>query len=170
MSDLNRYELVGGRLVMTPPTGWAHGRLEIVVASVLNQHVCRHRLGLVFGASTGYDLPSGDTLQPDVTFVSAERFAAQPPSRPDEFLRIIPNLVVEVWSPSTAKRDRTEKKALYEKNGVDEYWIVDGRHRALTVFSLGPRGYDPGRTVIAGNLRSRVLPKLRVSVIQLFEP
>ena len=83
---------------------------------------------------------------------------------------MVPNLVVEILSPATAKRDRTEKKALYEANGVDEYWIVNGRHRTVTVFSLGPHGYDAGRTVMAGALRSRVLPRLRVPMAKLFEP
>jgi len=169
MSDINRYELVSGRIVMTPPAGWTHASIENQIAALLGEHVSRHGLGIVFGSSLGYDLPSGDTLEPDASYVSAERFAAQPPSRPDEFLRIVPNLVVEILSPGSAKRDRLEKKALYEANGVDEYWIVNGRHRAVTVFSHGPHGYDAGRTVIVGSLRSGVLPKLRVPVAKLFE-
>jgi len=169
MSDINRYELVSGRIVMTPPAGWTHASIESKIAALLGEHVRRHKLGIVFGSTLGYDLPSGDTLEPDASYVSAERFAAQPPNRPDEFLRIVPNLVVEILSPGSAKRDRLEKKALYEANGVDEYWIVDGRHRAVTLFSLGPNGYDAGRTVIAGSLRSAVLPKLRVPVAKLFE-
>jgi Uma2 family endonuclease len=168
-SEINHYELVGGRIVMTPPTGWIHRSIEGRVVSQRDQHVSRHRLGIVFGSSTGYNLPSGDTLEPDASYVSAERFAAHPPTRHEEFLRVVPNLVVEILSPATAKRDRTEKKALYEENGVEEYWIVDGRHRAVTVFSLGSSGYDAGRTVIAGSLRSVVLPKLRVPIAQLFE-
>ena len=169
MSDIHRYELVAGRIVMTPPAGWTHASVENRIAVFLGEHVRRHKLGLVFGSSLGYDLPSGDTLEPDASYVSAERFAAQPPSRPDEFLRIVPNLVVEVLSPGSAKRDRTEKKSLYAANGVDEYWIVNGRHRTVTVFSLGPHGYDAGRTVMAGALRSRALPRLRVPIARLFE-
>jgi len=168
-SDFNHYELVHGRIVMTPPAGWLHGSIEGRVVSLLDQHVSRHRLGIVFGSSTGYNLPSGDTLEPDASYVATGRFAAHPPTRPEEFLRLVPNLVVEILSPGSAKRDRLEKKALYEANGVDEYWIVDGRHRAVTLFSLGPNGYDAGRTVIAGSLRSAVLPKLRVPVAKLFE-
>jgi len=169
LSDLHRYELVGGRLVMTPPAGWLHASVGHRIGVFLGEHVRRHKLGIVFDSSVGYDLPSGDTLEPDVSFVSHERFDATPPARPDDFLRAVPNLVVEVLSPSTAQRDRTEKKALYEQHGVDEYWIVDGHDRAVTVFSLGPHGFDGGRTIIAGTVRSRVLPKLRVPVVKLFE-
>jgi Uma2 family endonuclease len=169
-SDINHYELVGGRIVMTPPAGWLHESIEGRVVALLGQHVSHHRFGIVFGSSAGYNLPSGDTLEPDASYVSTERFAAHPPARPEEFLRAVPSLVVEILSPATAKRDRTEKKAVYELNGVEEYWIVDGRHRAVTVFSIGSNRYDAGRTVIAGSLRSRVLPRLRVPVAKLFEP
>lgn len=169
MSDVNHYELVRGHIVMTPPAGWTHSGLAVRIVALLDAHVRRHRLGRVFESSLGYILPSGDVLEPDASFVSTRRFEANRPSRPNEYLRAIPNLVVEILSPGTAVRDRGEKKDLYEQGGVDEYWIVDSDHRAVTVFSAGARGYGGGRTAIAGALRSRVLPKLRVSVAKLFQ-
>lgn len=168
MSDVNHYELVRGRIVMSPPAGWTHASLGALIVGLLGAHVRRHRLGKVFDASLGYVLPSGDVLEPDASFVSARRFEANRPSRSNEYLRAVPNLVVEILSPGTAVRDRGEKRELYEQNGVDEYWIVDSDHRAVTVFTAGPRGYGAGRTAIGGALRSRVLPKLRVSVAALF--
>jgi Uma2 family endonuclease len=167
-ADINHYELLNGRIVMTPPAGWTHGQLDARLTSLLDEHVRRHALGIVFGSSTGYDLPSGDTVEPDVSFVSRERFTATPPTRPDEFLRLVPNLVVEILSPATAKRDRTEKKEIYERNGVAEYWIVDPRAKTLSVFHLTEGRYGEGRSHASGTVRSRVLPKLRLSVANLF--
>src|SRR5215467_2311303 len=92
-ADINRYELIEGRIVMIPPAGWAHSRVASVLGFLISQHVRGHRLGMVFESSAGYDLPSGDTVEPDLSFVSTERFAARPPSRPDEFLRVVPNVV-----------------------------------------------------------------------------
>lgn len=100
--------------------------------------------------------------------MTAERFAAQPPTRPDEFLRVVPNLAVEILSSSTAKRDQTEKKDIYARNGVEEYWIVDPRRKVVTIFHLGGRGYEAGRSFATGTLQSKVLPKLRVAVEKLF--
>ena len=54
-----------------------------------------------------------------------------------EFLRTVPTLVVEILSHSTARRDRTKKKAVYARNGVAEYWIVDPDARSVTVHVLG---------------------------------
>lgn len=167
-SDINRYELIDGRIVMTPPAGHAHASIEAAIVQLLREHVVAHALGTVFGSSAGYDLPSHETLEPDASFVSTERMAAGPRVGPDEFLRVVPNLVVEILSPSTAKRDRTEKKDIYERNGVDEYWIVDPHGRSVTVFQLSERRYDEGQVFESGTIRSHVLPKLRVSVEKLF--
>ena len=47
-----------------------------------------------------------------------------------------PDLVVEVLSPSTAKRDRVDKKAVYERCGVREYWLVDPKNRTIEQYLL----------------------------------
>jgi Uma2 family endonuclease len=167
-ADINRYELTDGRIVMTPPAGRTHARVEIKLAQLINQYVENEEIGIALGSSAGYDLPSGDTLEPDVSYISSDRLAAGPHTGPDQFLRVVPNLIVEVLSPSTAKRDQTEKKEIYERNRVDEYWMVDPRRKAVTVFNLGKQGYDAGRTFTRGTIRSRVLPKLRISVEKLF--
>jgi Uma2 family endonuclease len=167
-ADINHYELIHGRIVMTPPAGQIHASVEATLAYLLGQHVANNRLGTVFGSSAGYDLPSGDTVEPDLSFVSRERLSAAPSTGPDEFLSVAPNLVVEILSPSTARRDLTEKKSIYERNGVDEYWIVDPRRKAVTVFHLVKHAYDAGSIFKNGAVRSRVLPKLRVTVEKLF--
>jgi Uma2 family endonuclease len=168
-SDINRYELIHGRIVMTPPASWTHSGVASMLVQIIGRHVRNRRLGYVFESSAGYDLPSGDTVEPDVSFVSTQRFARQSPHKPHQFLRVVPNLVIEILSPATAKRDRTEKKAIYEENGVDEYWIVDTREKVVTVFALQDRKYEAGRTFRSGTIRSRALPGLRLSVERVFE-
>jgi len=167
-ADINRYELIQGRIVMTPPAGQAHASIEATLAHRLREHVTGNALGTVFGSSAGYDLPSGDTVEPDLSFVSKERMARGPRTGPDQFLRVVPNLVVEILSPSTSRRDRTEKKDIYERNRVDEYWIVDPRQKSVTVFHLADARYDAGLVFRTGALRARVLPKLRLALDQLF--
>ena len=168
-SDLNRYELIDGRIVMTPPSRWPHGRLDAKLNQLLGEHVERHKLGIVLGSSAGYELPSGDTVEPDASFISTARLAAGPRPVTGKFLTVVPSLVVEILSPSTSRRDRTEKKALYERNEVAEYWIVDPVKRAVTVFSLHRRRYGSARPIASGSIRSRVLPRLRLSVARVFD-
>jgi Uma2 family endonuclease len=57
-----------------------------------------------------------------------------------------PDMIVEIISPSTAKKDITEKFALYEESGVKEYWIVYPKDKAVHVFLLQENGkYDDGK-------------------------
>ena len=167
-SDINHYELINGRIIMTPPAGWPHGGVEAALVSPLMQHVQSRKLGVVLGSSAGYDLPSGDTVEPDVSFIAIRRLAAGPKPVAGKFLRIVPNLVVEILSPTTARKDRVDKKSIYERNGVDEYWIVDPARKQVTVFHRGKRGYSAGVSAAAGIIRSRVLPELGLSVKDLF--
>lgn len=143
--DINRYELASGRIIMTPPAAWEHAEIEAKVIRILGELVSNHRLGRMFGSSAGYQLPSGDTLEPDASFISRQRWAKGPQPRRGQFLKIVPSLVVEILSPATARRDRIDKKKVYETNGVDEYWLVDPRRKEITIFHLIAGKYDAGR-------------------------
>jgi Uma2 family endonuclease len=168
-ADLNHYELLNGRIVMTPPAGWPHGRIGSNLNYLLRRHVTERKLGIVLDASTGFDLPSGDTVEPDVSFVSAARLSAGPMPERGNFLRIVPSLVVEILSQSTAKRDRTEKKEIYARNGVDEYWIVDADRGELTVFALEKGAYAPAVSAHSGPIPSVLFPNLDARVEDLFD-
>ena len=168
-TDINHYELTHGRIVMTPPAGWGHGEIEARMSRVLFDFVDSKKLGKVFGSSTGYNLPSRDTLEPDISFISVERWAKGPHVGRGQFLKIVPNLVVEILSLATAQRDRVEKKKIYEANGVDELWLVDPTRRDLTVFQLAEGRYGQGRHYgIRQTLRSRSLPEFHTPVRFLF--
>ena len=169
-TDCNHYELLRGRVVMTPPAGYPHGLVEGAVSRVLAPFVHERGLGVLMGSSQGFELPSGDTVEPDVSVVLAERWAA---ARPEvgAFLRVVPDLIVEILSPSTAPRDRGEKRDIYEQNGVREYWIIDPRQRQLTVFTLVESAFDAGVVYATSDAsRSALLPDLTIDVAALFPP
>jgi Uma2 family endonuclease len=163
MGDINRYELASGKIVMTPPAAWEHAKIEAKAIRLLEDFVSKHNLGTVFGSSAGYELRSGDTLEPDASFISRERWLKGPRPRRGQFLKIVPTLAVEIISPATARRDRIEKKRIYEANGVDEYWLVDPQRREITVFHLAGGKYDDGNHFEARQkLRSKVLAGFEV--------
>jgi Uma2 family endonuclease len=103
--DLGHYELLNGRIVVSLPAGWPHAGIEVNVAVGLRRHVDASALGKVLGSSGGIDLPTGDTVERDVSFVSRERLAAGPAPLDGEFVKIVPDLVVEVLSKSRRRRD-----------------------------------------------------------------
>jgi Uma2 family endonuclease len=167
--DPNRYELLHGRVVMTPPAGYPHGEIAANIVALLHGFVKSHRLGKVFDSSQGFALPSGDTLEPDATFVSNQRWEAEPPPEDGKYLRVVPDLVVEVLSSGTASRDRGEKKAAYAESGVREYWIVDKSAREIVVFALEGRRYGKERIFAdGGRAQSNVLVGLEFEVTEVF--
>jgi Uma2 family endonuclease len=167
--DENHYELINGSVVMTPPAGWPHGNTEARIVYSLTGCARQYQLGEVFGSSTGYRLPSGDTLEPDVSFISYARLQAGPAPQRGKFLEIVPNLVVEVLSATTAARDRTEKKMVYERNGVEEYWLVDTDRRTITVFRLSVGSYGTPLTFGPVDILTAViLPQLSLLVSEVF--
>jgi len=173
--DDNHYELLNSRVVMTPPAGWPHGSIGSRLVTRMTLASDAGRRGRVFDASQGFELPTGDTVEPDASFVSTSRWRAAPPPAVGKFLAVVPDLVVETLSKSTASRDRGEKKAIYAAAGVCEYVLVDPRARTLTVFVRefvreGDR-FDAG-TILAEDepWHSRSLPGLSFCVADLLEP
>ena len=163
--DLNHYELLDGRVVMTPPAGYPHGAIAAALGAILGPFVRDRNLGKCSGSSQGFALPSGDTVEPDYSFVSAERWHAMPPPEEGRFLRVAPDLVVEILSPSTAALDRGEKKDVYERNGVHEYWPIDPRARTLLIHTRQGDRFDTRRTFAEGQpFSSAVLAGLAFDV------
>ncbi len=123
-----RYELVRGELRMMSPGGNLHGKVAMRVGSLLDQHVRRHGLGVVYAAETGFLLSRNpDTvLAPDVAFVSRERLA--PHEQSTGYLPLAPDLVVEVISPQD-RFSQVEEKA--------RRWLAAGTRLVLLV--------DPGQ-------------------------
>ncbi len=107
------------------------------------------------------DIPEGDILnvvQPDITVVCD-------PKKIDERGCIgVPDLLVEILSPSTAAKDLKEKLSLYEKYGVKEYWIVHPEEKILMVYKLDrekkyqrPKIFDASETVKSRAVRGMTI-------------
>lgn len=100
--------------------------------NLYHQHVSRHLqhqlllkielagLGVVINAPVDLQLSEHDIVQPDLVFVSLAQRWIMTPTR----IKGIPDLVVEILSPSNSKHDTELKRSLYERCGVPEYWIV----------------------------------------------
>lgn len=167
--DDNHYELLNGRVVMTPPAAWPHGSIgsRLVTRMTLASDAGSH--GLVFDASQGFELPTGDTVEPDASFVTMSRWRAGPPAVAGRFLCVVPDLVFETLSKATASRDRGEKKAIYAAAGVREYVLLDPRARTLTAFTLVETRFGAG-TIFGEDdpWNSATLPGLVLRMRDLF--
>lgn len=104
-------------------------------------------------------------VQPDVLFIANEHQHII-----QDWIRGVPDLVVEVVSPGTVRMDRVEKKALYERYGVAEYWIISPAEQYVEVYVLDEAGkYFPFSVGEKGDtVQSRLLPGFEVEVATLF--
>jgi Uma2 family endonuclease len=125
--DGYRYELLDGELLVTPSPLGPHQRAVWALWERVHPYVKQHRLGLTGLAPSDLDLRSGQALQPDLFVVPF--FEGREPLHWHELG--IPRLLAEVLSPSTAMRDRNQKRRRYQASGVAEYWIVDTDARLI---------------------------------------
>lgn len=167
--DVHHYELLHGRIVMSPPAGWPHGSVGAKFLWLLQTHVAKSSLGRVFDASQGFTLPSRDIVEPDVAFVGNERWKAMPEPEEGKFLEVVPDLLVETLSKGNASRDRGEKRGIYEKNGVREYWMIDPRAQRVTLLVLEGAAYREAAVgEIDGAVASHILPGFAIDLPALF--
>lgn len=128
--DGQRHELIDGEHYVTPTPVLKHQRIVGNLFFLIRSHLETHRLGEVFGAPLDVILSKFDVVEPDVLYVSSERAK----EILGEWVHGAPDLVVEVGSPSTRKRDETIKRRLYERSGVVEYWVIDPALDVIRVY------------------------------------
>jgi len=120
--DGMRHELIDGEHYVTASPNTKHqvvsGNLYWLIRSYLEQHP----IGQVFFAPYDVVFSDFDVVEPDLLYLSNARAAAV---LTELHARGVPELVVEIASKGTRKRDETIKRRLYERVGVSEYWVVD---------------------------------------------
>ena len=129
--DGYKYELVKGELRVSP-AGLRHEKIGMKLGRLLLDFVEEHHLGEVYGSSAGFKLPNGDVRSPDVSFVRAERLPAG--QTPEGFAEFLPDLAVEIVSPSDRVTEIAEKIGEYFANGVELIWLVDPQRETITVY------------------------------------
>lgn len=144
--DDNRYELLDGELLVTPPPSEEHETIVARLTALLVPFVVANGLGLVYHPRSVLQR-GGERTEPDLM--------VRPESSPSGWEHApTPSLVVEVLSGRTRERDRGKKRHFYMKAGVAEYWMVDrlegvviqvraGEERRIsTVLNWAPRGAE----------------------------
>jgi Uma2 family endonuclease len=129
--DGNRYEVLNGKLLVTPQASVPHQAIASRVARLLDTYCEAHAIGRVFGPGA---VPFGkNEVQPDVEVVP--NIVSPLPEKWDDLP--LPLLVVEILSGSTRRRDRGDKRDAYIGLGIAEYWIIDRHAREVTVARPG---------------------------------
>ena len=164
------YELHDGELIEMSPANDLHSWLAARLARIMGNFAEERGLGYAF-VEGGY-YPEGDRHNlygPDVAFVRRERLSF--PLR-GTFSGFMPDLAVEVKSPSNTRREMREKAAFYLSNGAKLVWIVLPSDETAEVWRLGAGG-ELERDVIGQNGKldgEDVLPGFALELRRLFTP
>jgi Uma2 family endonuclease len=183
--DDERWELIDGVAYdMSPAPTSSHQRISMRMSTNISNWL-KGKECEIFSAPFDVMLPNfpmknkdeiNTIVQPDISVI------CDPSKIIEKGCLGAPDLVIEILSPSTSKKDLNEKFQLYEKHGVKEYWIVDPGNKYIQVFHLLTEGkksgkYDDGTLVPPANWRedkntvaeSIVLDGFTVDVKELFD-
>ena len=160
MPDDERYELINGELIMVAAPNELHQRL---ITRLIRYFLIAEDIGLgwVYAAPFDVVLSEYDVVQPDLLFVLRENGRIITEAN----VQGAPDLVVEILSPSTSRRDWNEKRDLYAKHGVGELWIADPDERVVWVMTLRDGVY--GEAAMYGDTQTFSSPTLAGATIDL---
>jgi Uma2 family endonuclease len=157
-------ELMDG-ILMEKTVGFDESMLAAAIIELLRRFVRPKKLGLVAGEAGMLKLAPGLIQVPDVSFVSVDRLPnGKRPRTPAP--NLVPDLAVEVISPSNTVREMQRKLAVYFKAGVRLVWLVYPRKRTVDVYTA-PRT----KTVLKEDdtlTGGEVLPGLKINLKELF--
>ncbi len=163
--DGNRYEIINGDLIMTASPVTSHQKISIFLSTEIQVYVTKENIGFVFYSPYDVIFDDKNIYQPDILFISKENKNIIT----EENIKGSPDLIVEILSPSTAYYDLFEKKEVYEKFGVKEYWIVDPQKHWIEIYTLKQNKYVLfNRTEKKGKVKSSLFKKLDIDASKLF--
>src|SRR5437667_899232 len=164
--DQYRYEVIDGKLYLTPAPDWGHQYGIMNLSGILWGWIRPRRLGFIVSAPLGVVLDDENGVQPDIVYVTRER--ANIISR--RGLDGAPDLVVEALSPSTQARDRGIKMRCYAASGIPHYWLLDVQGEALEAYRLGPDGYLLVGTFARGStFCPELFPGLEITLDEIWD-
>ena len=137
-------EILDGELYVQPRPRSRHARVNVSFAAQIGRVVddfdATGSGSWIILVEPGIELPGAPEVAPDLAGWRRDRFEWPD----DEPIRVVPDWVCEILSPSTLRVDRMKKMPIYARERVPHVWLVDPRERTVEVFRFG----DPRYTLI----------------------
>ena len=159
-----RFEIIGGiRYDFLASPKYVHQKIS--TNFYLAFYNCCANDGEILLAPMDVHLDEDNIVQPDVIYIAKENLGIIR----DGYVFGAPNLLVEILSDSTGKRDKTIKKTLYEQFGIQEYWLADPMYRTLDQFVLTDGKFRLAATLTeADRVVSPCIPCLDIDLSGIF--
>ena len=160
-----RYEPIDGELLMTPSPVPRHQLISGKLEFKLREFITKNKIGEVFDAPCDVYLDNENVVQPDILFISKERLDIIG----DKNIQSAPDIVIEIISENSVYRDMVQKKRLYARFGVKEYWIVIPEEKEVEVYILKDEAYQLYKTYTKVDiLESPSLKGLKIGLKEIF--
>ena len=131
------YELINNELYEMPAPNTEHQRIALKLVNKLFLFVENKNIGEAFITPYDVRLDYDNVIQPDILFIKNANLV----NVTEKCFVGVPDLVVEIISPKSVYRDQVEKKNLYERFGVQEYWVIDPANQVIEVMYLEKSEY-----------------------------
>lgn len=165
--DNFRYELLNGILIRKGSPTIKHQRIVRKIAFAFEKFLEQKPVGEVFSTPLDVVLDDHNAPQPDIFFVSKDKKYIL-----DEEEQVVigtPDIIIEILSPGSVKKDRITKKKIYERCKVPEFWMVDPSYRNIEIYKLAGDTYELAYFVEeSGTLKSTVLAGFELPLAQIF--
>ncbi len=141
-------ELINGTIYMSPAPTTQHQRIIRKLAFQISSFIENQNLGEVFFAPCDvYFDEHANAVQPDIIFISTKKNGIVQKSG----IHGVPDLLIEVLSSGNSEHDTVIKKQLYQKFGVQEYWVVNPETKETTGYSLKDNTY-----ILSGHFTGKI--------------
>ena len=131
--DLYIYELLNEKLVRRTAPSVKHQDVVNNLSFLFNLHNKNKELGRLYLAPIDVYFDDGNGVQPDLSFIKKERLFI---IENEDYINGAPDLIVEVISPGSVRRDKVDKKDLYQRFAVKEFWLIDPQNQTIEVYII----------------------------------
>ena len=171
--DDNRYELIGGKLIVSHAPHLDHQKLASNLHIEFGIYLRKNPIGIIV-ETPGIIFSLDDAVIPDLVFATHETIEKTVIGEGKKFegkFNAAPELLIEILSygKKDIERDRVHKRELYGKYRVKEYWVVDGMFNTIEVYRLTAEGLDRiKRFEIYESIETPLLPDFSLKLTDIF--
>lgn len=165
--DGKRYEIIDGELFVNPAPVPRHQLVVLNIGSAFLLYFRQHGGGRVVISPIDVLLGEENIVQPDVIVITDARMAILG----EKNIQGAPDLAVEVLSESSRRHDEIRKRKLYERGGVDEYWVVDAELELVKIYRRTGEEFTRVAeisTETGGTITSPLLPGFALPIGDVF--
>ena len=168
--DQLRHELIDGEHLVTPSPAIPHQVILWNLTALLAPYLRANPVGTALAGPVDIKFSLSTVLVPDLVYFTADRFVRVVN---EKHAIAAPDLVVEILSPGTRRRDKGRKRAVYDREGVQDYWIVDPEAQSITALRRPHAGggltdVTTASASAADVSRSPLFPGLRIPLRDVF--